>query len=280
MRIFAALAVLTACGSADTPAPARHDIALPSSRAELVVLLATADLPTRTAAKGAIRHLDGDGRIRFDRVAIVGASMSAGFGGLPFERAFDAAIHADHDILAPATTFFFRSPQATGRDHVDQAIAHDATVVVAVDILFWYAYVHGSLDARMANLERGLANLERVTAPLVVGDLPDMRTGEPWMLPPSVVPPPDQLAALNARIHDWARGRLNVHLVPLAAWSAPLTTGGNVVVDPGEPPVDATTLLNVDGLHPNPRGVTYLLRNLDATLEIGFPDTPRRALAF
>jgi len=122
--------------------------------------------------------------------------------------------------------------------------------------------------------------LERIDAPQILGDIPDMRTGEPWMLPPSAVPPPEQLAIFNKRIHDWARHRLNIQLVPLAKWSAALATNGDIVIEPGQQPVPAKTLITLDGLHPNPKGVRYMVVRLDRSLEIGFPETPVDALAF
>jgi hypothetical protein len=186
----------------------------------------------------------------------------------------------EHHTILAASTMFFRSPRANGKAHIDKAIAENASVIFAVDLLFWYAYTDSSFEGRLASLESGLANLERVEMPLILGDLPDMRKGEPWMLPPSSVPPPEQLAKLNARIHQWARSRLNVQILPLAEWSAVLATDAQVVIEPGEKPVSARALLNPDGLHPNAEGMRYLLVRIDPILELGFPDTPRDALAF
>ncbi len=267
-------------GAADPLANAAPTRNLPDSQAELEALLATASPQDETAIKGKLRKLGGKASLDLSRPAVVGASLSAGFGGIALSEALDKGIRSEHHITHLASTMFFKSPFQNGRTQIDEALAADATVVFALDLLFWYAYTPGDLDARMASLEVGLRNLERVDRVLVLGDLPDMHKGQPWMLDPSSVPPPDQLESLNARIHDWARQRLHVHLVPLAEWSMALATDEAVVVSPGEKPVLASSLMNPDGLHPNAEGVRYMLKRLDPNLQLGFPDTAPDALEF
>lgn len=263
-----------------TGASSKPEPALPSDEAELQALLPTATPQLRIAIKGKLRRLQGFGKLSFQRAAVVGASLSAGFGGLQVSTAIDEAIASEHQNINLASVFFFKSPHANGRDQIDQAIDADASVIFALDILFWYVYINASLDSRISSLERALKNLERASMPIILGDIPDMRTGQPWMLPPEVIPPPEHLEALNARLHEWARGRLEVHLVPLAAWSEALVAGGDIVVEPGKPPVPAKSLVHIDGLHPNPKGLRYMLKLLDPSLEIAFPDTKEEALAF
>jgi hypothetical protein len=199
---------------------------------------------------------------------------------MPLNSAIDKAIEGEHQMVPLASLLFYKDPQSNGRDQIDKALAAKASVIFAVDILFWYAYTAGDLERRVSRLEVGLQNLERIAVPLILGDIPDMRTGQPWMLPPSVIPPPEQLEVLNERVQTWAHTRLNVHLVPLAKWSAALAGDENIVVQAGEAPVPARSLVNFDGLHPNAKGVRYMLLRVATGLQLGFPGTRAEALRF
>lgn len=268
------------------PDPAKQSVTpsksydLPSTEEELRALLASATPERLVAVKGQLRKLAGKAELSFSRTAVVGASLSAGFGGLPLSSAIDKAIEGQHQMIALADILFFKAPQRNGRAHIAKAIAEGASVIFAVDLLFWYVYTSGDLEHRLSRLELALRELEQVDLPLILGDIPDMRTGQPWMLPPEVIPPPEHLRALNERVRRWAQSRLNVHLVPLAEWSAALATDGTIEVVAGEEPVPAKSLIHIDGLHPNAKGVRYMLLRIDASLEIGFPEMPTAALRF
>lgn len=263
-----------------SPVASTADYDLPDTEPELRALLATSKPARRIAVKGQLRKLAGNAQLSFERTAVVGASLSAGFGGLPLNSAIDKAIEGEHEMISLADLLFYKDAWGTGRNSIDKVLAADATMVFALDILFWYAYTSGSLEQRVSSLEVGLRELERVDVPLILGDIPDMRTGQPWMLPPSVIPPPDQLRVLNERVQAWAHSRLNVHVVPLAEWSAVLASDGTIEVEAGQEPVPAKSLVNFDGLHPNAKGVRYMLLRVDAGLELGFPGTPAEALRF
>jgi len=216
-----------------------------------------------------------------DRVAIVGASVSAGFGGTPFGDAFTRA--APHSAVeSEANVMMFRDPVGDTHAQLVRAIAFRATTIVALDVLFWDLY--GSTDAawRDRALAAALDELERARvggAWVVVGDIPLITTAAEWMLPHDQIPTPDALATANAKIAAWATGRERVLLVPLVAWTEPLRSGGTVDLAPGER-VDARTLLAGDGLHANPLGTWYLLDHLDHFIEAKLPGTPDSALVF
>src|SRR5512146_1201701 len=73
------------------------------------------------------------------RIAIVGASVSAGFGGAPFGELFAAA--AKHSIVESyANILLFRDPIRETRAQVAKAIAFHADSIVALDLLFWDIY--------------------------------------------------------------------------------------------------------------------------------------------
>lgn len=225
----------------------------------------------RAAAPPAIAAPAPPPAVTVERVAVVGASVSAGFTA---PRVAAAIAAAGGTVVADAADLWmFRDPDGNGAAQVAVAAAATPSVVVAIDFLFWFAYQPGDPAARAASLERGLALLDRIDAPLAVGDLADMRGADPRMLAPAAVPPPAELAALNARIRTWAAGRPRTIVLPLAAWTAPLLADGEVELSPGER-VPAATLLFLDHLHPNPLGLWYLLTRVDAALEADLAVAP------
>ncbi|MDB4957305.1 MAG: hypothetical protein JWO36_4874 [Myxococcales bacterium] len=215
------------------------------------------------------------------RIAIVGASVSAGMGGTPFNDAFTAAAKSSA-VESEADLMMFRDPVAETTQQIDRALAFHPTVIVALDFLFWDIY--GSTDPRwrVRALDHGLAELDRARAAgawIIVGDVPLITTAADWMLPRQQVPAAADLAALDQRIHAWASSRDHVLEVPLAAWTEPLRAAGNIEISPGEV-VPAQSLMAVDGLHANALGTWYLLDRLDKLIEQQLPGTPKSALVF
>ncbi len=138
----------------------------------------------------------------YDRIAIVGASASDGFGVIVKEARTEtnerpAAVHlnltkvlrhaadAHEPAAAPAPStdapasplihhyasgYFFANPGPVGRGEIDRALKCKPTLVIALDYLFWFVY--GTVDAegnqmrdgpeRLANIERGFAQLDRL----------------------------------------------------------------------------------------------------------------------
>ncbi len=217
------------------------------------------------------------------RVVTVGASLTAGFGSwLPLRDVLQAALPDDaprirshHDVM------FFSRPTTIGQRQIDRALAAKPTLVVAADFLFWYGYGYQwvreepepnhirfrrptgeeSAKLRLEKLEIGLAQLDRVPCPIVVGDFPNMAGAHPWMIRPAQIPEASTLAKLNARVRAWAAERPRVHLLPLASSVDRLRAGEWVVTPPGgTTPVslDATSALQWDRLHPTRLGVVYL----------------------
>lgn len=245
MRALAALALaLIACGR---PAPA------PTPVTVAPVVVAPVDAAVDAAAP-----------LVLTRIAVVGASVSAGFTAPRIAEAMRAA--GTSEVIDAADLWMFRDPDGNGAAQIATAAAAKPSLVVALDFLFWFAYQPSD---RAASLERGLTLLATLDGPLAVGDLADMRGADPRMLPPTSVPPADELAAMNARIAAWAAARPGTVVLPLAAWTAPLLAGAEVELAPGER-IAASSLLFLDGLHPNPLGLWYLLGQLDGALERGF----------
>ncbi len=212
---------------------------------------------------------------------MVGASVSAGFGGPPFGEAFAAAAPRSK-VESYANLMLFRDPIGHSRAQIERALAFAPSALFAIDFLFWDVY--GSPDPawRDRALASALAQLERVRAAgawIVLGDVPHITTAAEWILSREHVPDRDALAGLNDRIAAWAAGRERVLRVPFAAWATPLLGDEDVELAPGEV-VPARSLTTIDGLHANSLGTWYLLHRLDHFIEAQLPGTPRDALVF
>ena len=136
-----------------------------------------------------------------ERVGVLGASLSAGFGtGRTLADILDAAIRPRHEVIDASDPFFFRDPAAAGQRSAALLGERMATCVVALDYLFWFVHGKKTGERRKADLEEGLCRIEALGCPVFLGDLPDMRGAAADMLPRESIPPPEELAALNARI--------------------------------------------------------------------------------
>ncbi len=213
-----------------------------------------------------------------DRVVVMGASVSAGFGlckeievATPLARLVDSAIvHPKAPALHLGENLFFLSPEYTGKHLMDQAVASQPTLVIAVDFLFWYGMYWRLPDAeaRMQALELGLAQLERLSCPVVIGDFPDIRralqgrhevTKRPVVFL-SMIPSETSRAAMNARVNEWAQARENVAVVPLSAFLNELASDEPLILPGGQVLQGSIAeILQVDLLHPKLAGCQALV---------------------
>ena len=233
--------------------------------------------------RGAIKPQNEPGAaLPIARVAIVGASVSAGFGGTPWGDAFQAAVkpcpkpgtESCTAVESWANALLFRDPVGETRAQLGKAIAFHATTVVAIDLLFWHVYNVRNVDAGLAELDNVLAT----GAWVIVGDVPLITTASELLLPKEAIPSQAELDAANAKITAWAN-KDHVLLVPLSAWTEPLRAGADVEIAPGEK-VPAISLMALDGLHANALGTWYVLNRLDHFIEQKLPGTPKDALQF
>jgi hypothetical protein len=215
-----------------------------------------------------------------ERISIVGASVSAGFGGTPFGDAFTQAAKRSK-VDASASTFLFRDPIGDTHRQLAQATAFGPSTIVALDLLFWDVYGSSSPAWHEQALTGALAELETLRARgawIVLGDIPLITTASELMLPKEAIPDPATLAKANDAIRAWA-SREHVLMVPLVEWTEPLRSGAEVEL-PGGEKVSARTLMSLDGLHANALGTWYLLDKLDHFIEKALPGTPKDALVF
>ena len=212
----------------------------------------------------------------FARIAIVGASVSAGFGGTPFGDAFTAA--APHSaVQSTANVMLFKDPANDTKRQMTEAASFKPSIVVALDLLFWDVYGYDDPAGLAAALDQ-LDALRAAGVWIVVGDVPLITTANEMMLPRSAIPSAAALARANKTIAAFAK-KDHVVWVPLAAWTEPLRSGAKVKLPTGET-VEAAELMAIDGLHANPLGTWYVLDKLDHFLEARIAGSTPDALVF
>jgi hypothetical protein len=220
-----------------------------------------------------------------ERVVVVGASVSDGFGldldvnaRTTLADVIDAALKTKHDpVKSSASSFLFADVFKSGRDEIETAKAKNPTLIVGVDYLFWFGYGRVSEEAaRFERFEKGLALLEDIPCPLLVGNLPDMSqalngesvmTGRP-MLHKGQLPAPETLKKLNERLAEWAAKHKNVVIVPIASLLARMQAGDEITLRGNVLPKDSTKdLFQSDLLHPTLHGAAAVsLLALDSFL--------------
>lgn len=243
----------------------------------------------------------------FERVHIMGASASAGFGLRPpfsgdhpgrlrplnLTQIAQAAAVCSNTVTGDATSFFFTNPLEIGKAQVAAVLRSSPrpTIVLAADYLFWFTY--GANDAqrepirdeaqRLELLEVGLANVDHLVKagiPVVVGDIPDMSATVGIMLSRQQMPELATLERANARIHAWAAERPRVAVVPLATLvqqlngQEPFDAGGRTWSVERDGP-----LIQSDRLHPTFVGSVALLASAEqaATERFGGNGCPEGA---
>ena len=221
----------------------------------------------------------------------VGSSVTHGFGNkLPLAELVEEAVHGPHEAVKNFSNGLqFLDPIRFGEEQIDQCLGHRATLVIGVDFLFWYAYGPAlknetERERRLQKFRLGLKQLDRLTCPLVVGDLPDMTGASRIMLNPGLIPSPPVLAALNQEFATWARGKKNVVVVPLTAWLKTLKDGKWKV--PASPDhkhpartLDPELVFQWDRLHLTRLGTVVFVDRLVTFLKQKFP-ARARALEF
>ena len=175
--------------------------------------------------------------------------------------ALDALIVGDHEpVRALAEPMFFLAPEPAADRQVRAALERPATLVVAVDFLFWFGYgLVLEEDDRLELLERGLERLDRLACPLVVATVPEMREAIGKMLLEAQVPSPATLDAIEERILAWAAERPRVAVLALPELVTLLRAGEPFVIGGSRWPESADVpLLLPDELHPTVDGLAGL----------------------
>ena len=228
----------------------------------------------------------------WQRIVVIGASASAGFNTgreagrtANIARIIEAMLKVDHDkVVNVSSGFFFMNPRWMGTQSVRRAVEVKATLVVAIDFLFWFGYGPKSEERRLEDLDAGLQYLAGLKCPILLSRIPDMKASVGKMLSARQVPRPETLEKLNKRINAWASERKNVVMVPMAEFVDDLRAGKGVSVsDIVYPPGSIRKLLQRDEPHPTLEGlaaVTALsfIRFCESNKKVSVDDFERRPL--
>jgi hypothetical protein len=203
------------------------------------------------------------------RVAVIGASVSRGLSsGIPLAALLEHAILTENEEVAQfADARMGLTAPGSGEKQVDDVLDHEATLVVALDFLFWYAhFLPAGRDPDKTRIERfegGLAQLDRIAAPFACGDIPAMDDVPVHRLPKEAVPSPEIRDELNSRLRAFCAKRERVLLLPLANWVEELRVGkwkiaGSLDGKATETPITAEKALHADRMHPTTLGALAL----------------------
>lgn len=227
------------------------------------------------------------------RLHVIGASVSGGFRDGPMFGAEEQGDSVTMQQLlkkwageqARVTTHsttemtaMFTDPMKIGREQIDGVDKAKPDLVVAIDLLFWFAYGYVDADrpeaeARKERLQVGLDLLATLKMPVLIGDLPDMTGAARRMLNPRQIPSPEVLAKLNAQLAAFAADHANIHLMSLAtAVKAMRTDGVTLPLHDGPLATAPGALQQGDKLHANRLGMAYLGTLLQAPLQQLFPE--------
>jgi len=230
--------------------------------------------------------LPGDPRWReeglFERVLVLGASASAGFGlNQDLGTVTSAALGLDSSkVLTIASSMFFMRPLTKGRIAMEQVLEFDPTLVIALDFPFWFAYGSRREEQRMEFLIRGLDLMDRIDCPIIVGGIPDMTAAIGLMLNARQVPAIDTQEQLDRKVLEWAEARPRVAFYDLRSSQTKLDQGPRELFGHPWPP-GGEEILQPDRLHPTLVGLVGLC--LDALFEVGLGNhidrTPTEVLA-
>lgn len=190
-------------------------------------------------------------------IAVVGASVSAGYKtGVKLSRAVAATSAKPLELVDRSDVTFYFGPADRGEKALKGLDEVRPDLVLAIDYLFWFGYGTRPAEQREDFLRRGLALLETVDAPVLVGDLPVFEAG--GMLSPPMVPTPEALASMNGILREWAAEQEHVTLFPLAQLLESVRAGDSVTVAGKPLRLDSKAILHADGLHLSPEGMALL----------------------
>ncbi len=198
------------------------------------------------------------------RPVMLGASVTCGAGAggaltVDAGVAYSAVVKARHAVAVNcADEGVFMDPLASLHEQAEMAAAHDPTIVIAVDWLFWP--VHQSMSSTLAPEERSatrlksvdaaLAELDRFECAVVVGDVPHMKGAAGGVLREAHDPGEGVRAEANARLAAWSAARPNRFVLPIAMIVDAVNTGAPLDIagfhyGAGE----CARLVQRDGLH-------------------------------
>ncbi len=206
-------------------------------------------------------------QISLERVAVTGASVTAGwgvqtppikgdFGGYPMnlKHIVDAMIITPHEEVAYfGDPMFFANPVVSGKEIIEKISAYDPTLIIAVDFLFWYAYGTASIEGeedRIKKFNEGLSCLENVKSDLLIGNIPDVHKAIGRVLSASHVPTVETIQKMNRMLNSWVLLHQNVTVLDVYTLYGALLDDTAIKTDTFTWPAGSKEkLLQSDSLH-------------------------------
>ncbi len=167
-----------------------------------------------------------------DRVAVTGASVTAGHGlstppikgdlgayPVNMKHIMEGIITAPHDDVEYfGELMFFLNPRAHAKKFVKEINDYEPTLLIAVDFLFWFGHGTPPQDVnvatyRMKKMHFALDLLDQLNCKIIVGNLPNIQSAIGKILSKRQVPTPELLVQLNERIEEWGRSKSNVTVI-------------------------------------------------------------------
>jgi hypothetical protein len=204
-----------------------------------------------------------------NRVVVTGASVTAGYGittrpvkgdlgayPVNMKHIMEGMITSEHeDVAYFGDLYFFRNSKANAKEYIEKINEHNPTLVVGIDFLFWFGHGTPPKDVdvqtyRMEKLQFALELLEHLSAPLIVGNLPDVSGAAGKMLSANQIPTKETLQKLNECIHRWGNLHENVTVIDAySLWSKAMLGEEIVLFDNTWPAESQKILLQDDMLH-------------------------------
>ncbi|MFT5285327.1 MAG: hypothetical protein ACI8TQ_001490 [Planctomycetota bacterium] len=203
----------------------------------------------------------------FDRVVVIGASLSAGFGlerenkaEISLADIFDATINAKHGRVSnQAQPTFAFDPEGYGQLIVDATKALKPTLVIAIDFPFWFAYGNTPNERRLSRLKAGLKLMDGFDCPILIGDFPNLAHAVGGgVLSKSQVPGEAQLLELNRAVDDWIAKGPNRHLIKLSELATAVQESKDLPYGTGWKRARLNELTQADKLHPTLLGTSMI----------------------
>jgi hypothetical protein len=227
-----------------------------------------------------------------DRVAVIGASISAGFNtsgalGLPAANLSDALrkmLPEGSKVVCYADTLLFEDPQTRGARQIAKMRKTKPTMIVAIDFPFWWAYGFWFEEKdRLKVLERGLTLLEAAQdgaekidgkpVPVLIALLPDTHGLPNGPTVPHALQTPDEdvLDKCNERLKAWAAEHEGVIIVPLLEDFDAIRLKNKIRLGGAEIDLEKTgPLMQPDGLHTTLDGLAFVAsRCVEALVQRG-----------
>jgi hypothetical protein len=194
----------------------------------------------------------GDGSVIVKSADPGSAAVISGGQAVGLARAIDACLTITHgEAKSLADPGMCLNPTESLRRQVNSAASLKPTAVFAMDALFWAT--HGPNTTPEQRTERLMACCEllgTIDAPMIVGNLPDLRGPVSRHLGDRAAPSEVERAQLNAAIASWAQLHPNILLLSLEQLVEDVRSGESVrlgVLDVEAR--DAATFFASDGLH-------------------------------